>query len=458
MARLLRGAIAALVVTLVAVGCGNASDSTTSTTVASATSVPADGGAAQRDVHHTITDVPGVSDGAIDFAVVGTKTNNPLGICILDCYLDGVKAYFAYRNSEGGIYGRKLKVGSVTDDQLANNKKVDLGIVSDGKAFGTFQASLLPQGWGNLNDAGVPTYTWGIDAQSAANREAVFPSTVIQCADCTRRIQPFVAMKAGATKAAVLGYSASATSQQCADSVAQSFEKYAKETGVQQVYLKDNLPYGLPNGLGPEVTAMKKAGVDFIATCFDLNAMKTLAQALERAGMRDKVTLYHSDSYNQEAVSKVGGLFDGDFVEVQFRPFEADPSGSALGTFEKWMAEQKSSVNELAMVGWINASLAYDGLLAAGPDFDRAKVVAATNALKGWTADGLVPAADWAQSHRTFTQKTRTDFDSPECGTVVRVDKSGKFTLPDFENPKKPWLCWPGTDLSWSDPVATSFG
>ena len=370
MARLLRGSIAVLVATtLVAAGCGNASDSSSPTPAAGNTSsVPADGGAAQRDVHETVTGVPGVTDASIEYAVVGTKTNNPLGICILDCYLDGVKAYFAYRNSEGGIYGRKLQVESVTDDQLANNKKVDLGIISDGKAFGTFQASLLPQGWGDLNDAGVPTYTWGIDAQAAAHRKGVFPSTVIQCADCTRRIQPFVAMEAGATKAAVLGYSTSATSQQCANAVAASFDKYAAETGVQQVYLKDNLSYGLPNGLGPEVTAMKKAGVDFIATCFDLNAMKTLAQALKRAGMRDQVTLYHSDSYNQEAVTKVGDLFDGDFVEVQFRPFEADPTGSALGTFEKWMDDQGSSVNELAMVGWINASLAFDGLLAAGPD------------------------------------------------------------------------------------------
>ena len=31
------------------------------------------------------------------------------------------------------------------------------------------------------------------------------------------------------------------------------------------------------------------------------------------------------------------------------------------------------------MDGWINADLAYEGLVAAGPDFDRQKVIDATN-------------------------------------------------------------------------------
>ncbi len=256
----------------------------------------------------------------------------------------------------------------------------------------------------------------------------------------------------------MLGYSASASSQKCADSDAQSFKKYAKDTGVQQVYLKDNLPYGLPNGLGPEVTAMKKAGVDFIATCFDLNAMQTLAEALKRAGMRDKVTLFHSDSYNQAAVEKLHGLFDGDIVGVQFRPFEADPTGNALGMFKTWMGKVNAPVNELAMAGWINATLAYDGLLAAGPEFDQAKVIAATNAMKAWTANGLVSATNWGEAHTTYTEKTRLNYNDTTCGTAVKVGTGGKFEIPDFIDSKKPWLCWPAKDLSWSQPTNTNFG
>ena len=54
----------------------------------------------------------------------------------------------------------------------------------------SFKATLLATGWGDLDDAGIPTYTWGIHATEAANRTHIFPSTVIQCADCTGRAVP----------------------------------------------------------------------------------------------------------------------------------------------------------------------------------------------------------------------------------------------------------------------------
>lgn len=454
MPRLLRGSIGALlVVSLVAAGCGNASDNATPTTASGGTTAPSGGGQAHRSTHNPISGVPGVTDTSISYTVVGTKQNNPLGICILDCYLQGVKAYFAYRNSQGGIYGRKLTVGDVVDDQLAQNQQAALAIVSGDTAFGTFQASLLPQGWGDLNKAGVPTYSWGVDAGAAANREAVFPSTVLQCIDCTRKTLPYAAMKVGATTAGVLGYSTSQTSQVCADSDAASFKLYEKDTGVKMAYLKDDLPYGLPNGLAPEVTAMKKAGVNFIATCFDLNAMKTLAQELHRQGM-DHVVLFHPNSYDQKAVAATDGLFDGDLVQVQFRPLESATEQSALNDFRVWMAKQHSPETELAMTGWINASLAYDGLLAAGPNFDRAKVIAATNAMTAWTADGLVPPVDWTTAHVPYTNATRAGKNDSECSAIVKV-VHGKFVV--FGSRTKPWFCWPSNSTAWSLPVATDF-
>ena len=59
-----------------------------------------------------------MTDDEISYAAVGTQTGNPLGTCILDCYVDGIKAYFAFRNSEGGIFGRDLVLGEVLDDEL----------------------------------------------------------------------------------------------------------------------------------------------------------------------------------------------------------------------------------------------------------------------------------------------------------------------------------------------------
>ena len=452
-----RGIALLLFLSLAAGACGNSRQERSSPTVAVAPTTGGSTGVAdtvdRRNLHESVTGVPGVSDSEIAYAVIGTKSNNPLGTCILACYLDGIKAYFNYRNSEGGIYGRHLVIGQELDDELAQNQVRALEVTSGGKAFGAFEATLLSSGWGDLDTAGVPTYTWGIQPTDAANRSHIFPSVALRCSDCIGRLVPYAVKLAGAKHVASLGYGISENSKICARTVADSVKLYASDIGADVAYVNDKLDFGLSNGIGPEVTAMKKAGVDFVSTCIDLNGMKTLAQELKRQGM-ENVTLYHPNTYNQKFVAEAGGIFEGDFVDVQFLPFESDTTGTALGDFQKWMRLDGSDLTELAMVGWINATLAFDGLLSAGPKFDRASVTAATNKLTAFTAGGLIEPIDWATAHTPFTNATRPA-DDKECGALVRV-VDGKFTT--VAPPKTPWLCWNNSASAWSDPIPTSFG
>jgi ABC-type branched-subunit amino acid transport system substrate-binding protein len=263
---------------------------------------------------------------------------------------------------------------------------------------------------------------------------------------------PYAATTVKATKIASLGYGVSQNSKLCAGTVAKSVEKYADKTGQKVAYLNDKLDYGLPNGIGPEVTAMKKAGVDFISTCIDLNGMKTLAQELDRQGMQN-VVLYHPNTYNQDFVKQAGSLFEGDIVGVAFRPFEADPGSTDLKYYLEWMQKKGSPLTELAMVGWINADTAFQGLKAAGANFDRAKIVAATNKLTAFSAGGLINPVDWSRQHNPPTEADPvTNGYKQECVAQVKV-VSGAFQT---VGPKdKPWLCWPIADRGWSDPVPT---
>jgi hypothetical protein len=444
------------ILAIVAGSCGNSGEESSSTTTdGSATSAPSDGGEAERDTFVPLTGVPGVTDDEISFAAVGTRTGNPLGNCVLDCYVDGIEAYFAFRNSEGGIYGRDLVLGQELDDAVSQNQAKSLEVISSDDSFGAFQATLLAGGWGDLDAAGVPTYTWGISASQAASRPHVFPSIAVRCPDCTGRAVPYAVQLAGATKVASLGYGIDDSSKVCAQTVADSVDLYADDIGAETVYLNDELAYGLGGGIGPQVTDMKNAGVDFISTCIDLNAMKTLAEELERQGMED-VVLYHPNTYDQAFVAEAGDLFEGDFISVQFLPFEADTEGTSMGDFLEWIDETGSEPTELAMVGWINATLAYDGLLAAGPEFDRDKVTAATNAMTAFTAGGLIEPVDWTKAHEPFTQADRADEDAgSECTALVRVTGGELETVAP---PETPWVCWPADDLAWSEPEPTSFG
>ena len=443
----------AVVALLVAAACSNSSSNTKASASSATSSGSSSSSDAQRNTHVPISGVPGVSDTAITYDIIGTKSNNPLGTCILDCYAAGVKAYFAFRNSEGGIYGRQLAVGNVTDDELTNNQPRALDFISANNAFGDFNATLFASGWGDLASNNIPTYVWAINPE-ANGQKAIFGNAPGLCFTCTGRAVPYVAKLAHATKAAVLGYGISENSKEAADAAANSFKKYQADTNVAMVYENNNLDFGLSNGIAPEVTAMKQAGVDFIATTMDLNGMKTLAQEVQKQGMTN-VVLYHPNTYDQQFVKDNASLFEGNYVRVGFTPFEADTNNAGLANFLKWMKNTNAQVTELGMDGWINADEAFTGLLKAGPDFDRQKVIDGLNTVTGYAADGLLQPIDWTRQHDAPTEGDLTHDYKQECLAAVKI-VSGVFQT---VGPKdKPWLCWDNTVQGLPDPVPTSFG
>jgi ABC-type branched-subunit amino acid transport system substrate-binding protein len=441
------GRVVAVVVliALATAACGNSSDK----------DATGDSTSTTKGDQVSISGVPGVTDDAISVSVLGTRSNNPLGTCVLDCFLDGIKSYFDFRNSEGGIYGRQLEVGKDIDDELGNNKVKALEIVSANDTFATFSAAQLANGWGELAKAGIPLYVWEIHPGEASGQLSTFGNREVVCISCTNRSVPYVAKLAKAKKVATLGYGISDDSKKCAQSGAASVKRYGSEVGATVAYENDHLDFGLPNGIGPEVTAMKEAGVDLVAACLDLNGMKTLAQELQRQGINDKVTLYHPNSYDQQYIKEGGDLFEGDFVGVGFRPFEANAGSSALADYQKWMKKAGRTLSEPAMVGWIDADLFYQGLKAAGPSFDRQKVVDATNEMTAYTAGGLSQPIDWSRQHVAPTEDDlATNGPAQDCTSIVKVH-DGAFQV--VGDKAKPWLCWPGDTRDWSEPTSMNF-
>ncbi|CAO5165194.1 Leucine-binding protein domain-containing protein [Frankia sp. AiPs1] len=398
---------------------------------------------------------PGVTAKTINFSMLATKTNNPTGACIYDCFAQGIEAYFAFRNSEGGVHGRQLKLSKKIDDQLGQNQQSALQIIAANDTFGTFSAAQLPTGWGDLAKAGVPQYVWAIQPAAMAGHDNIWGNSGITCLSCTARNYSYGAKLVGAKHIAALGYGISDSSRQCAQSVRDSIGLYAPETGQQVSYFNDTLAFGLPNGVGPEVSAMKRAGVDMIVSCFDLNGQKTLAQELKRQGLAD-VKILHPNTYDQKFVQEAGDLFEGDIVLVSFRPFEADPGDSALADFRKWMDRTGAKISEVAMIGWIDADIAYQGILAAGPSFTRQSVTDATNKIRNFTAGGLVPPIDWTRMHESATQDDPTSHGAAqECFSFVQV-KQGKFHMVGG-TAAKPFVCWSNKNRDWSDPTLSSF-
>jgi branched-chain amino acid transport system substrate-binding protein len=417
----------------------------------------ASSGDANTDTAQKVSvDVPGVSDTEIRYTVLATESNNPLGTCVMQCYSEGVKAYFDWRNTEDdGIYGRQLVVADVTDDEFAKNQEKTLEIISADDTFGVFVATSIPAGFPDLYGARIPTYVHTQSPEAMTGIETLWGNREVWCNGCPLRVGALVSKLTGATRVATVGYGVSSSSQECASGMEDAIDTARDDLGgAKVVYKNDDLAFGLPNGVGPEVTAMKEAGVDLVIGCIDLNGMKTISDEMTRQGMAD-VPMLHNNTYDADFVAAANGAFEGDYVQVQTRPFEADSGESSLYTYKRYMTKAGKPFTEMSMVGWINADLAYQGLKAAGPDFDREKVIAATNEMTEYTAGGLTLPVDWSRQHEARTiDDPVTHGPAQDCSVLVKVVNS-KFEI--VGDPSKPWYCWPGDTDAWSEPIQTNF-
>ena len=398
-----------------------------------------------------ISGVPGVNDSEIKVTSIVTISNNALGTNI-GAYNDGIEAYFNYINDSGGIYGRELVLANKRDDQLFSNQAESLAMVEEDDSLAAFVATLLFFGADTLNDAGVPVFGWNIHNEFA-DRWNIVGNIAPSCIGCIHQLFPWVATQVGATKVGIFGYGNSENSKVCAEGTRDSIEHYSAEAGGMTVEFFDtSIEFGLAGGVAPQVSEMKDKGVDFIFTCLDLNGMRSIAQELAKQDYRDQVTMYHPNTYNHEFVAANAELFEGDLVFVQFVPFEAEIDSELQRRFFEYTEGLK--LEEQTIVGWLNAHLFYDGLLAAGPEFDRASLMEAVRSFEDYSHDGLTNPIDWNRQIPLPNDNIDADYEY-RCVNGVQV-QDGAFVQWTGE-PGKPWVCWEVVREDWHDPEALSF-
>lgn len=402
----------------------------------------------------SIEGVPGVTDDEIKIALLSTGDANPIGYCLLQCQADGIQAYFDWRNSQGGLHGRDL-VLDVIDDEFANNQAKALEIIDNEEHFAVIGSPIMATGFVDLANAGVPVYASAVQSDIADGVENMYTPAGTTCIVCPARRNIWPVEDAGASKVGILGFGIAQASKDCVTGTEASFEKWGGPLGIEAAYVNDDLPYGLPNGLGPEVSAMKRAGVDFIITCMDQNSVLVLEQELERQGMGDTL-LTLPNAYGDEAyLTENAELLEGDYIGLMYRPLEADPTGTDLEALIETMEENGTAINDWAIISWINADLAFRGILAAGPQFDRESVIAATNSFTSSDQGGLVNPVDWTRQHNAVTPDDPvTNAPEKDCFAFVKVE-SGKAVLVGDE--KKPHFCWDPADEEYKDPEPTTF-
>jgi hypothetical protein len=403
-------------------------------------------------------DAPGVSDTEIRFSVLSTASNDPTGQCGLSCFATGIQAYFDYVNTEkGGVHGRQLVAEDLVDDEFGKNQEKALEIIADDDTFGTFSASAIPTGFQAFADEEIPLYVWASNPVAMKGNETIFGEARPRCLEvgCWDRSVPYQMKISGRHKLAVVGYGVAQSSKDCAQNQDQSVDIYKDEIGAdaETVYMNDELQFGMPNGVAPEITAMKDAGANILSTCIVNNDTKALMLEAERQGL-DIIPLL-PQGYNDGELATMGGAFDGGYIRNTLRSFQGDLN-EAQEKYLEYTEKNGGPLSEVTYYGWINAALAYQGLVDAGPDFSRQKVVDATNQLTGFTAGGLTPPQNWSKGHEPPTPDDPSLGNEFECFLFAEIVDS-KFEL--VGDAAAPFHCWEGTNFDWESgwPESKSF-
>ncbi len=410
---------------LAAAACGNSSGTKT------ASSSTTTGPTGTASGNEPAVNAPGVSATQISVGGVASISNNPLGSVYGDSF-KGVQAYFNMINAQGGIYGRKLVLSQKLDDQLGQNQAQVEQLVQS-NVFAVLPVSvLLFSGAQTLVDQNIPTFGWAINGEwqgtAAEPRLNMFgeSGSYLGITDATP-VLPWLAQTKKAHKIGLLAYSV-AQSSDCATGVKNSFNKYGAAADAKVVFDDESLAFGVAD-LSVQVSKMKQAGVDMVATCMDTTGVVTLAKEMRKQQV--DATQYLPDGYDQQFLDAYGSLFQGSVVRTDFTQFELTPQPAGLANYLKWIKTVTSTPNEQSMNGWLNADLFYNGLKAAGPNFSRQALMNAINKMTRYQANGLLNGVNWTVAH--------TGTDGTYCQFLSTIQNS-KYVM-NYSKPGKPFVC-----------------
>jgi ABC-type branched-subunit amino acid transport system substrate-binding protein len=368
---------------------------------------------------------PGVTKDTIRTAGVASITN-PLNAPYGDLQ-KGVQAYYNMVNKSGGIYGRKLVFVKMHDDQVGNNSTEVQAMLDQDNIFAAVGMATIASFSGAklLAQQNVPTFGWNINDEWAGPKN-FFGNVGAECNGCVGGDLPYFAQQLGKKKVAVLAYNV-ANSKLCAQGIKKSFDKYPT---AKVVVYDDTLSFGDQSFVGPSVRKMKDNGVDLVMTCMDTNAVLAIGKQMKQDGVN--AIQYLPNAYDHDFLKQNSQFFQGSIVRIPFAPFESTAKPQGLSDYLKWMKKSGYTPSEYTTYGWINASMLYDGLKAAGPDFTRQKVIDALNKMTHVDANGLAAFVDWTIQH-TEKQPPLT------CAAYVKIQGS-KF-VPTFVPNGKNFAC-----------------
>lgn len=366
-------------------GSGGTTGSGTSTTGVAPSAPPGGNGGATA---------VGVTATSINLGAVTTLSGPVPGLFAGDIY--GAQAYFAYINSQGGIYGRQLRL-EAADDQLDCGQNRTQHLAQADHVFGwvsslslydncgapvlqqhkdmsevavTFstQAGGLPNSF-SLNPL-VPGYRLG----SFQYYKSKFPSAITHSASLVGNIGSAVEIFKGIRAA-------------------------AESIGYKWSYVRNYSPG--ETDFTADIIQMRNAGVQllYFVSADSHTIAKVLNAAKQQNWKPQLIAVGAGDAaYDPSFIPEAGAASEGIYADQPHAAF-FNPSDAAIpgvGLYQQWMKNTGAARHEdlYSAWGWGSALLAVQALKAAGAHLTRAGFLKALGTIHTFDGGGMFAKAD----------------------------------------------------------------
>ena len=400
--RALLAAAGWLVVVVVVSACGSSGSggSSASSTSAGGTTAKS-GGAVEAPAPFPKHPAPsGGNGGATDVGVTATSidtgspvaASGPLPGAQLGTYLGG-KAYYAYVNASGGIFGRKLNTTRLETGFDANQgQAVCTKYIPKMFALVATQSNVDAACFPLVKKTGIPWIGTWFDPEfyalpnALSNLSTTPPGTFGDTAcKLYKKANPSI------SKAAILWVNTAGIEQFVKSEVA-----CWKRAGVKVVYNYGADPQA-PN-MTPYVLQAKNKGADIMdAFAVDVTQASRIAQAMQQQAWNPPLKTNYA-VYDAKWHKLAGAAGDGWQTTLTYgtAPFLDDTAMERIPggrRFLYWFRKvnPKQPIDAFAVQGWMAASFFVQGLIDAGPKLTRAKLLKALNDIPEWDNDGLSP-------------------------------------------------------------------
>ena len=376
---------------------------------------------------------PGGNGGATDVGVTGNQIllgnvstlSGPVPGLFQGAAI-GAQAFLAYQNSQGGVFGRQLKL-MVRDDgfDAGQNRSETEGLIP--KVFGFLGSFSLYDDSGGpaMEKAGTPDVGYGLSAGRAESPVNFNPAPAkpggwrLGALKYYKQKFPGEITKVGTIVGDIESARASWEGQRAA----------MESLGYKILYEGKYQP--TQTDFTTDVIRMRNEGVEFVMiTGADVKSLARFAKAMQQQNFKPKVFATGGIGYDGNLIALAGDSVEGLLNDQQQALYLGEDARTTpeVALFQQWIQRVKPGfkADVFTAFGWASGRLMVEALQKAGPKVTRQGVMAALKGINNFDANGMVAPSGPGTKRPA------------ECW-VLTVIKDGKYVRKD--SPAKGFRC-----------------